>query len=81
MYIRYSYRAARQFRALSTISQQRLAEKMIFFAAQNNLLRFARYISNEHMYRFRIGDYRIFFTIINEIIWVAKIERRDKAYE
>jgi mRNA-degrading endonuclease RelE of RelBE toxin-antitoxin system len=32
-------------------------------------------------YRFRIGDYRALFKVENNILKVAKIERRDKVYD
>ena len=81
MQIFYSYKAALQFQNLSIEIQRRIAEKMRFFSKQPNPLVFAKYITIRKAYRFRTGDYRIFFGIKDDMISIRTIERRDKAYE
>ena len=80
MNIMYSYKAANWLADASSHLQDRIEEKMYFFAAQKDPLRFAKFIATRNMYRFRIGNYRILFITENNAIYVAEIERRDKAY-
>jgi mRNA-degrading endonuclease RelE of RelBE toxin-antitoxin system len=77
----YSHKAARWLAGAPPSLQDRIEEKMYFFAAQQDPLRFAKFITKRDMYRFRIGNYRILFIIKNSAIQVAEIERRDKAYD
>lgn len=80
MNIYYSYKAARWLAGASPALQDRIEEKMYFFAAQQDPLKFADYVTTRSMYRFRVGNYRILFIIEDNSIKVAEIERRDKAY-
>ncbi len=34
--------------------------------------------SNE--YRFRVGDYRVMFEVMSDVLWITAIKRRDEAY-
>ena len=79
----YSHRAARQFSKLPRAVQLRIAEKMRFYASQNNPLEFAEHLTDyrEGEYRFRIGDYRVIFDVKDDSVYVLKIDRRDKVYE
>ena len=54
---------------------------MKFFAKQADPLKFSKYIAVRDAYRFRVGDYRIFFHTENNVIYIRTIERRDKAYD
>ncbi len=54
---------------------------MKFYALQDDPLGFAKYISYRGSYRFRIGDYRVFFHITSNTLSIRTIERRDKAYD
>lgn len=82
MEIHYSRKAAEDLRKLSQEIQNRIAEKMRFYAKQDNPLKFAKRLENpdEGEFRFRIGDYRIFFDAISDKIFVLKICHRSKAY-
>ena len=81
MHIYYSYKAAAQLASLDTPIQKRIVLKMRFFAHQPDPIRFAKYIDVKNAFRFRVGDYRIYFEIRNDILTVRTIERRDKAYD
>lgn len=81
MRIDYSYKAVKQLTSLGTLEQRRISEKMKFFAQQPNPITFAKYISHREAYRFRIGNYRLYFEIKNDVITIRTIERRDKAYD
>lgn len=82
MEVRYSHKAADDFRRLSANDQRRVAQKMRFFAAQTNPLVFAKHLTNpdDGEYRFRVGNLRIIFDIERNIIFILKIASRDKAY-
>lgn len=70
-----------QLEALHFEVHERTYKKLCFFASQQNPLRFAKRVSNTPYFRFRIGDYRILFEMYDDSIHIAKIERRDKAYD
>src|ERR1700680_3693097 len=54
--------------------------KMRFYAAQSDPLKFAEALMGSNEYRFRVGDYRVIFEVLHDIIWVIVIKRRDEAY-
>ena len=53
---------------------------MRFYAAQSDPLKFAEALTGSNEYRFRVGDYRVIFEVLHDIIWVIAIKRRDEAY-
>lgn len=78
----YTHRATRQFSKLPRFVQKRIAEKMRFYVAQDDPLRFAEHLTDyrEGEYRFRIGDYRVAFDVRNGRIEILKVGRRDQMY-
>lgn len=56
---------------------------MIFFSEQSDPLKFAKRLVDikEGEYRFRIGDWRVIFDVIDDKIFVLKIAKRDKVYD
>lgn len=78
----YSHRAARQFSKLPRAIQLRIAEKMRFYASQDDPLQFAEHLTDyrEGEYRFRIGDYRVAFDVGKDQIKILKVGRRDQMY-
>ena len=81
MRIFYSYKAVAQLTSLDVVMQQRIATKMKFFASQSDPIQFAKYIASRGEFRFRVGDYRIYFEIRGDDLTVRTIGRRDKAYD
>ncbi len=81
MIYKYSYKAITQLVFLPRQTQNRIADKMRFFASQKDPKVFAKRLSSEKIYRFRVGDYRILCDIKDNEIWIHIIERRDKAYD
>ncbi len=81
MKIRYTYTALKQLEAFPLMLQRRIIGKMIFYSQQPDPVRLAKFIHTFKCYRFRIGDYRILFEVINETIIVRIIDRRDKVYD
>ncbi|MEK7567120.1 MAG: type II toxin-antitoxin system RelE/ParE family toxin [Patescibacteria group bacterium] len=78
----YTYRARDNLRGLPALIQKRIAKKMRFYAAQKDPLKFAERLtdSREGEFRFRVGDYRIFFDVVKNKIIVLKIYNRKDAY-
>ncbi len=54
--------------ALPVRMQKRIADKMRFFASQQDPRMFAKHIVGEKLYLFRVGDYRIVCDIGNNEI-------------
>ena len=83
MNIYYTRKSAIELENLSRSVQKRIIDKMRFYVTQKNPLKFAKRLTdyNEGEYRFRIGDYRIIFDVMNNIIYVLKVDKRDKVYD
>lgn len=85
MEVFYTHKAARQFEELPRNIQKRIAEKMRFYATQNDPLEFAEPLTDyrEGEYRFRVGKYRLNFDVKNGAIYILKVKLklRDKAYD
>ena len=83
MKIFYTHKAANQLRKLPHLVQKRIAKKMRFYAQQKDPLKFAKHLTDhrEGEFRFRIGDWRVIFDVKDNIIYVLKIDKRDKAYD
>ena len=79
----YTRKSAKQLKSLPHSIQKRIVEKMRFYANQNDPLKFAEYLSDrrEGEFRFRVGDYRLIFDVRANVIYVLKIDRRDKVYK
>lgn len=82
MEIRYSYKARDDFKELPREIQKRIAKKMRFYASQENPLKFAERLTDirESEFRFRIGDWRLFFDVRGNKIFILRIKHRSKAY-
>ena len=81
MRIFISASALAQIESLAPLLHKRITRKLRFFANQTDPLLFAKPVTNTPYFRFRIGDYRVLFELIGGSIHIAKIERRDKAYD
>lgn len=83
MKIFYTEKSAKQLSELPEEIQQRIVQKMRFYAEQKNPLKFAKRLFDygEGEFCFRFGDYRLIFDVINGSIYVLKIGRRDKVYD
>lgn len=69
-----------QFDSLTPLHRRRISAKMRFFAAQPDPVKFAEPLTGSHEYRFRVGDYRVIFEVLHDVIWVIAIKRQDEAY-
>lgn len=83
MEVRYTHRAIRDLEGLPRDAQKRIAKKMRFWADARDPLKFAKRLTgyDEGEFRFRVGDYRIFFDVMRNTIFVLRIARRDEAYD
>ena len=74
--------ADKELRKFPINIQQRIVRKIEFYLNTKNPLHFADSIkgSDNKIYRFRIGDYRIIFEWLENRIRVLKIKIRSKAY-
>ncbi len=79
MRIIYPATIAKWLIGLNPALQDRILNKIEFYAEQSNPLVFAKNIG-KGLYRFRIGTYRVIFFIKNETMYIADIDRRDKIY-
>ena len=63
------------------LDQLRVKTKLLHFTAQKDPLKFAKHLTGYDAYRFRIGNYRVIFSIEKDTIYVLVIAKRDGAYK
>ena len=82
MWINYTKSAIIDLQSLPRDIQKRIAQKMKFYAGVANPLRFAERLTDhkDADFRFRIGEYRVKFDVINDKIFVLKIKHRKDVY-
>jgi mRNA interferase RelE/StbE len=80
MNVFYTDTAKRQLKKLEHDLQERIVEKVRFYASQPDPLEFAEPLTGNDEYRFRVGDYRIRFELEEDTISVMLIRRRDDVY-
>ena len=82
MRIEFTPHSIRDLHRLPRSIQIRIAEKIRFFSKQDNPLKFAERLSKPALgsFRFRIGDYRVVFDLMDGTIFVLKIAKRDEVY-
>ena len=80
MEIYLSAYAEKQFHQLSTSIQKRIATKIRFYRTHENPLKLAKPLTGRPFFRFRIGDYRLVFRIIEKDIYIITIDKRSDVY-
>ncbi len=82
MKINYTKTAISDLASLPRELQKRIARKMRFYAGTENPLRFAEHLTDykDANSRFRIGEYRIMFDVVNNSIFILSIRHRKEAY-
>mgnify|MGYP001606162969 CR=1 FL=1 len=75
--------AVRDLKKLPKSAQRRIFEKLDFYTASDNPLRFAEFLGDNALggFRFRIGDYRVVFDVKNRKIIILKIGHRKDVYK
>ena len=61
----YSERALQELRALPRVAAQRVVQKIRFYSEQKHPLKYAQKLKPpfDDLYRFRVGSYRVIFSI------------------
>ncbi len=78
--------AIRDLRSIERSTQNRILDKLEYYATQNNPLQYATNLKNHQVgsYRFRIGNYRAIFDIDHHgnitILLILRIKHRKDAY-
>jgi mRNA-degrading endonuclease RelE of RelBE toxin-antitoxin system len=80
MWTRFTATADSQLDRLPRRTQTRIVEKLEFYSAQPDPLKFAEPLMGAAEFRFRVGDYRVVFELLHGLLWVTAIKRRDEAY-
>ena len=80
MRVRFTETADDQLDRLPHRLQERIVEKLEFYSSQPDPLKFAEPLTGSSEYRFRVGDYRVIFEVLHDVLWVTAIKRRDDAY-
>ena len=75
--------AAKEIDKLPPYIRKRILEKLKFYAAQENPLKFADKLKDYRFgeYRFRIGDYRMLFDVKDKEIIILKVGHRKDIYK
>ena len=83
MQINYTKSAIIDLQSLPRDVQRRIAKKMRFYADADNQLHFAERLTDhkDADFRFRIGEYRIKFDVVDNAIFILKIKHRKDAYK
>jgi mRNA-degrading endonuclease RelE of RelBE toxin-antitoxin system len=80
MRLRFTDTANGQLTVLPLRTQTRIVEKLELYSLRPHPLKFAEPLTGSDNYRFRVGDYRVIFEVLHDVIWVIAIKRRDEAY-
>ena len=84
----YSAKAREDLHEMEKNIARRIIEKVFFYSQQKNILSFAKplHLIAEKKYRFRVGDYRIIFSLEAKskkvrILMVLRIKHRKDIYD
>lgn len=63
--------------------RKRIVDKLKFYLAQKDSLQFAESLRDHRFgqYRFRIGNYRVFFDVKDDTMFVLKVGHRRDVYQ
>jgi mRNA interferase RelE/StbE len=83
MKINYTRSAISDLGILPEEIQRRIAKKMKFYADLDEPLKFAERLTDfrDAEFRFRIGEYRILFDVVDNSIFILKIKHRKDIYK
>lgn len=82
MKIIFTERARRDWRGLDRSTREQLRKKLSFYLGYEPPLRFAEKLRKPASgdYRFRIGDYRIVFDLVVDVIVILRVGHRKDIY-
>ena len=72
--MRFAETVAFQLDRLPHHLQKRIVEKVKFYSLQTNSLEFAEPLAGLNAYRFRVGDYSVFFEVLHATLSVTAIK-------
>lgn len=80
--LRWKKEAVKDLEKLDHEKRQRIVDKLEWFAERPNRKRNVKYIEKYGSFRYRIGDFRIFFQKLDEeeVIEILTIDKRPQAY-
>jgi len=75
--------AIRQFGKLDGDVQRMIYKKLEYFLTSSTPLSFAHHLKNfpRGQYRFRIGDYRVVFDLIEDVLLIHAVGHRREIYK
>jgi len=76
----YTKRAVKDIQSLDQLARKRLGKKLI--ALSKNPIKLFKKLINPDLgtYRYRIGDYRVIFDIVDEKIIILRVGHRKEIY-
>ena len=79
---RLTKRSLKQFQKLESQTRKRIFDKLDYFCNQLDPLIFADKLSDGKagQYRFRIGDYRVVFDVLGDMLKILKVGHRRNIY-
>ena len=81
MRVLFSSAAEDQLDRLPRYLQQRILSKIEIYVTKPDPLEFAEPLSGSGYFRFRVGNFRVIFEILDGgAFWILAIKRRDEAY-
>jgi mRNA interferase RelE/StbE len=84
--VEYTRKAVKDLQKLDTQVAQKIVLKIKFYISQEHPLENAKKLSKpfDHIYRFRIGEYRVLFDMTNKqnvtLLTIQKIGHRKEVY-
>ena len=81
--IKIRSKALRQLEKLPRDMQERITNKLTYYSQTDNPLFFAERLTHFSLgqYRYRVGDYRIIFDLVEQVILVIAIGHRSEIYK
>lgn len=81
MHFRLTAQAERDLDALDRPIQKRIIDKLEWFESQEDPISFAEPLAGmQHIFRYRIGAYRVLVSPQGAIIAVLRVRKRSEAY-
>jgi len=78
--IKYSPEANEWLSTSIPIIRNHIVNKIIYFSKQENIFVYAKKLTSFDTYRFRIGNYRVIFRLINNTLEILLIGKRGEIY-
>lgn len=79
----WTLEAKRQLKKLSPETQKMIVKKLDYFLSTDKPLLFADFLTNFSLgqHRFRVGDWRVVFDVVEEVIVIHAVGYRREIYK